>query len=253
MKKVLFLILFLLVSVRADAVISIWSHPAVSEGGTGEITVPESAVLTTADSGATRDIIMPPSQSGDVMVIAFMNARSGNPAGTVSSAPTGFSQIDSETSTGGTSDLNFSMWYKVMSGTEGTSVQIGVSNTDADTAAIALVFRGVDNDTPLDNTPPAFNVGTHPITSPSITTQTANAMVISAGAQDGTTGAIDDTDIPTDYTLGDTYATSSFTNGGNLGLAYKVYAETGATGAIAWQTNTGTEECVGGTVALRPQ
>lgn len=209
-----------------------------------------SATSTTTPSGVN----ISDAAIGDVRVIVINSSPDGT--GTVPTAftITGWTAIFTSTVTGAASDSRLSGFYReVQSGDTltGDSLSWTYSNT-ATTGSVSFTLEGVDLTNILDQTSPTPSTGSHPIVSPSITTQTDDAWVISAGIQDGTTGAIDDTDVPTGMTVLGTMNNNPPSNGMNLGAAYVEQASLGASGTKTWQTNTGSEERVGASFAFRP-
>jgi hypothetical protein len=216
------------------------------------ITIPNSSVETfSATEQATHTINLPTYSAGDVIEIVINHSPDGTATiGDISSAPTGFTELGTRTPTGAASNSLLSRWYRVMNGTEGSTVSV-TTDTSMTMGAIARVMRGVDTSNPVDVTVPSFNTGTGPPVCPSITPATVGALISHAAIQDGTTGAIVDADIPSGDTLDGTMNNNPPSNGMNLGLSYFIASDTNPTGTATYQNST-TEEHVGSTVAFRP-
>ena len=207
------------------------------------------AVLETfnATEQATQTINLPTYSAGDVIVITVANNPNGTAAiGTITSGPTGFTEVGSSVTTGAASDGRLSRWIKVMNGTEGSSVSMTTS-TNMSIGAIARAWEGVDNATPQDVTAPAYNAS---LTSPNVTTVTDGAVVIRSVLIDGAPG-FSDSGIPSGHTLDGTIVQNPPSNGMNLGMAYEVQATAGGAGTAIW-TGGGSEEAQAGTMVLRP-
>lgn len=110
-----------------------------------------------------------------------------------------------------TQDCNFAVFYKWVSGTiDSAAVMTGQGGTNASSAIVVQIFRGVDKSTPFDVTSTtATGLNTYTANPPSISWSTANCWVVACGAAGTTNGATAAFTGPTGYT------TDFQTNSGN--------------------------------------
>jgi hypothetical protein len=140
-----------------------------------------------ADVTLTFDTITPP-QTDDIVVVY---GGHGTATTTLAAPGTGYTQVAIHT---GTAPI-FGVWYKRMGATPDTSVVCSGGGNALDAVAYACqTFSGVDTTTALDQTTTTAGptTSTNP-NAPSITTQTANALVIAlAGSnnRDTTPGTV---------------------------------------------------------------
>jgi len=148
-------------------------------------------------------------------------------------------------------DCNLGVYRKIMGGTPDSSYQVdGLGGADAAVSSVCHVWTGADQTTPEDaTTTAATGIGAIP-DSPSITTITNNAIVISVGA-----GALQDTSVNAPSGYGnqvddDAVDISNVT----IGMASILKVAFGAENPGAWTTWTAEADTgwAAATVALRP-
>lgn len=122
--------------------------------------------------------------SGDLILIVNVVANTANIA---MSTPSGFTEMV-ESYADDTNDTNLQLLRKISDGTE-TTVTLTASNGTGGSAAVAYVWRGVNQSSPID----VFDSATHITTGegakvnpPSITPVTAGAVVVGFGGTSGT-------------------------------------------------------------------
>ncbi len=197
--------------------------------------------------GATSLTINKPAGvvEGDVMV-AQVTVRGGT--GTGITAPTGWTLLDRNNST---TTLGQADYYRVAGSSEGASYQWNFSATQKASGGI-IAYSGVAEDSPIDNNGAAHggknSVSGTGVTAPSITTVTANAMLVGFfGTATGTTF--------TNAVLTEEYDTAS--TGGSAGTrctsegADGIQAVAGASGAKV-ATAAVAAVNIGQLLALRP-
>ena len=179
-------------------------------------------------------------QENDYVVVAS-GADAGNPA-----LPTGYSQLGTTSSI-----VDLETFAKRMGSTPDT--QVSGLTAESDMAHIAMVFRGVDTVTAIDATTTTTTSSGDP-NSPSITTVTDGALVISVGVQDDDIATV--SAGPSGYTLV-TFGGSNQVqagvggNGCTMMAAYVTKATAGAEDPGVF-TSSGNDSCAGHTIALRP-
>lgn len=148
-----------------------------------------------------------------------------------------------------TVDANLGVFYKAMGASPDTSVTCpGRGSGAAGAVAVVHVWRGVDLTTPIDVTT-TTDTGTGAIPdSPSITTVTDNAVVLTIGTSQRIDSAVT---APSGYI--NSVSTSS-SDGGTIGMASKVVATAGAEDPGAWQDwdSQANRAWCAATVAIRP-
>jgi hypothetical protein len=199
------------------------------------------ALEGSANNGTDVDIPFVNAQSGDFVLVMGGHQRSGSNAGVGTSGYT--ENVDY------TSQNRFSVSYKFISADTGVTC-LGSGNAADGAAYIAFVFRGVDTSTPIDaTTTNAENSGGIDPNSPSITTVTDGAAVVSA--------FLLNEDIlanlgPTGYS-NTSVKQSGDTNRVTAGAAWKAKATAGAENPSAWTMSGGaTQAWKAATIAIRP-
>jgi len=196
--------------------------------------------------------------AGDIVIVVtgWASTANGNPGVT---APTGYTEVyDGYANHGTQRDANLSVSYKIMPGTPDTSVTVSGFNNAANGGATAVhVWRGVDQTTPMDVTPPSSPAGVTAITgsrpdSPAITPLTSGAVVLAVGLG---TGAATPTAMtaPTGFINGRSVIGTGTTMGAVANIASQAWAG-GAVDPAAWTggTTSANDSWVAGTLALRP-
>lgn len=144
-----------------------------------------SGALTVSLTGLTGGSSSTPSP-GDIVLLAVSFGATGNGDITVSSS--GWTEI-SDLYANDSRDINFGLFYKIMSDPVDTSVTFGGTNPRV---AIASVWSGVDQTTPLDVTKvEATGANSGVIDPPAITPTTTGAKVIAAGGATNVSAATD--------------------------------------------------------------
>lgn len=150
---------------------------------------------------------------------------------------------------GPTSAPSTAVWYRVADGTETGSVTFATNATAGRVTGTMERWSGVDTTTPMDAAAVSAN---SPVATtfqmPSITTVTANAVLVHAISLNASSSA----DI--DTLAGTTKVTGSTGTGRRQGVFYETLAAAGASGTRTWTENptTTTLQWAGVTLALRP-
>src|SRR3990172_2402731 len=199
----------------------------------------------------TGGIASAPAQ-GDIVIVINMiaNTTNGNPG--VGTA--GYTEIADLYRGNDTYDTNLSTNYKVMSASPDTTASCNPSSGSSIASdCVAMVFRGVDNATPLDVTSTsAVGNNAEDVNCPAITPVTSGAVVVCTG---GAAGASVDTTptAPTGYS-GSTYVQTDPGRAGAAVASYKNWTS-GAEDPAAYVMDLGTASAnswAAITLALRP-
>lgn len=150
-------------------------------------------------------------------------------------------------STSGGSAPSERIILKVCTGTETGSV--AVTTASATSRAQMLLFRGVDNTTPLDNagsvTASATATATYAL--PSMTTTLPGAALVLIGVANAPGGTWDPPTSPGTFT--ETAETTAAIP--SMGVQYLIWSGSGATGTVNYTRSTSVRGCTG-MLALRP-
>jgi len=186
------------------------SYQLAQAGITQTITYVGSA---SSDNSTTIDLTGISMQPGDIVLVI-----SGDDSGTPGTA-TGYTSLASISSTG---DVN--VMYKIMPDPVDTSVT-GLTAGGSDSGHLAVVFRGVDQTTPIDaTTTTATNTAGDPDPG-AVTTATDGAMVVAFAFLDD--DLISTPTAPSGYTLADFNTFGSSGAGGSVMAVYKIEASAG--------------------------
>lgn len=210
-----------------------------------------SCSLTTLTGGiagvaATGDLV--------IVVTGWSSAADGNPGVTT---PTGYTEVY-DLWANDARDANLSVNWKIMGATPDTSVTVsGFNNAANGGATVVHVWRGANQTTPMDVTPPAGVVTpgnqAHP-DSPAITPVTSGAVVLTVGGGTGDAGPLAHT-APTGY--GDTRSATGVgsTMSFIVDIASKAWSGSGAEDPAVWtggDVDTNSDSMAAGTLAIRP-
>lgn len=155
-----------------------------------------------AINGGDATITLPSSQSGDLVVVAYAVGDNDNVDFNMGMTTAGYTEV-ADLHADDTQDCDLGVYWKVMGGTpDTTAVCSGFGGTDAAVAAVACVFRGVDNGTPMDVTPTtATGINSNIPDPPSIDHNNPSGVwTIAIGAFGHTSGNAVTTTAPTSYT-----------------------------------------------------
>lgn len=189
--------------------------------------------------------------SGDLVIVVtgWASAADGNPAVTTAGYTEVYDLYGNDTR-----DANLSVNWKIMGGTPDTSVTVsGFNNAANGGATVVHVWRGADQTTPMDVSPPtgaASNNSALP-DSPAITPVTSGAYVLTVGLGTGAAA-------PTVFTEPSGYGNvvSAAGAGSTMGAVAVIASISWPGGAVdpgAWTGTTGTSDSrAAGTLALRP-
>ncbi len=205
-------------------------------------------VENSASEGADVTLVLPLGMAENDVVYVFVGANSVGDVGTSSSGWTALRTPNLIGSSG--ADLVSQVYRKVMGAIPDVSITLTSDGTLGDAmAAVGYALRGVFTSAPEDATPTTSNVETGAAPdSPSITTVTNGAWVLSFAAADG----LDTTVVaPTGYSnqvdvVGNDSADVT------VGGATKEIALAGAEDPPAWTTWTVVNDAHGWSVAVRP-
>lgn len=217
---------------------SIGAYTAVG----GQITLVGSPTEAGSGGGSDITLSLPTGmQNGDVVYVCFATSSSG---GTSSS---GWTQVGSDIDSG--SDVRTQVFRKVMGASPDSSIVLDGSGIGSDSGVgLAYALRGVDPVTPEDTSPTtATGDSTNP-NSPSVTTVTNNAWVISFAGSRANDSAFT---APSGYSNQvDRLATDS--NNISAGAATKEISTAAAENPAEW-TNWSTGRWAAWSIAVRPQ
>jgi hypothetical protein len=175
-------------------------------------------------------------QADDVLYV--IGAVNGSSAPSPSLTTTGFTILF----TGAQSANRTALFRKVVGGTPDTSIAC-VGNGSNQYNYVGIVFRGVDPDSPEDATTTSDQGGSGAPDSPSITTTTDNAMVVSIGTVSSNDSAVTD---PSGYTR----ITGISKGSQSTYAAQKTVSPAGAEDPGAWSGWSGT--WIAFSLALKP-
>lgn len=189
----------------------------------------------------------------DIVIFAYSIGQNSDIAMSVSTA--GYTQI-ADLYADDSNDSNLGVFWKRMGASPDTTVTgVGDGTASSAVAGVCQVWTGVDTVTALDaTTTTATGINDAVPDSPSITTVTANAVVISIGCGSVVPG---DTSVtaPSGYS-NQVDIKSDDTRSTTLGMASKLVASPGAEDPAAWTTwsvsGSSADSMCAATVALRP-
>lgn len=177
----------------------------------------------------------------DVVVIVGGHAKTSANAG-VSTA--GYTEL-ADVTTGPRCSVS---WKRMGATPDSAATVLGAADALYGNNYAIAVFRGVDTTTAIDATTTTAS-GTGQPNSPSITTVTNNAVVITAWLSDSDPNSVTQ---PTGYTFSDYWGTQPETNEASSGIAFKTVATAGAENPGPWTLDV-TGNYIAVSVALRPQ
>lgn len=208
-----------------------------AQAGSTDIIVFVGAETSDTGDGTTIDLTGIPMQPGDIVLVI-----SGDDSGAPGTA-TGYTSLASISSTG---DVN--VMYKIMPDPVDSSVT-GLTNGGSDFGHLAIVFRGVDQTTPIDaTTTTATNTAGDPDPA-AITTVTNGAMVVALAFLDD--DLVTESTAPSGYIRAAENIFGSGGAGGTLMAFYKTVATAGSENPGTIVTS-GDDWWWAATVALRP-
>jgi hypothetical protein len=191
-------------------------------------------------SGVTIDLTGISLAENDLVVVM------GGFPGTGNSGVSGYTYT--VTDAGASVSGSFSVCYKFMTGSPDTSVTcLGHGNTSNACAYTVMAFRGVDTTTPIDTSSISTQNASGTPNSPSITTVTDNAAVITCGIS-----AVDDAAVTAPSGYGDKVSgNASDTFSATTMSAWKLKTPAGAENPAAW-ADLSSAGWIASSVALRP-
>ncbi|MFZ5539468.1 MAG: hypothetical protein ACOY5V_07000 [Pseudomonadota bacterium] len=206
----------------------------VAAAGIQFIGAADSRVQTTSTIGVT---LPAGAQAGDLILVA-VSCGTLVDANVQITGPFGYTERGDyyQQSSDGFHGANLGVYTKVHDGTDTTVHAQGLS-PDAHTFVAVAVFRGVHQSTPLDVavvTSPHTDTGG--LLVPSITPVTPGALIVGGGIstsfyESGTGSVSSSLSAPTGWTLAiGSQAGSTSNRVGNLGVAYKPWSGSGASG-----------------------
>ncbi|NCT83428.1 MAG: hypothetical protein GXC94_09815 [Comamonadaceae bacterium] len=165
--------------------------------------------------------------AGDVM-LAVLTQRTGSVPldQNMISVPSGWVLVRSQDD-GINNSIGLSVYRKLATASEPASYswQLGSSGR---TAGVALAFRGVDTATPIDASASQANAASSTYTAPSVTTTTANTLLLGIYAATAGGGSVAS---PAGMAQAATVTTSAGPNGVVLAASYAAQAGSGASGS----------------------
>ncbi len=188
---------------------------------------------TTAGSSAVSSIaVTKPAglTTGDLM-LAYVATRGGGQFPAPISAPPGWSAVLTDDDG---SSIGVAIFRKVATAAEPASYSFALGASDR-TAASIVVFRGVDGTNPVNASGSQVNAASTTYTAPSITSNSANTMLVTFhGAVNGNGTVATSTGMTQAYSAG----TSAGNNGVVIGSSYAPQAAAGASGTKVSSGNT---------------
>ncbi len=195
-------------------------------------------------------------QAGDIVIVitGWASTVNGNPGVTTA----GYTEEPGSTDlySSDTRDANVSANWKIMGSTPDTSVTVsGFNNAANGGATVVQVWRGEDQDTPMDatvTTASANNQSASSFDSPSISPATSGAFVLSAGLGTDDTTPLTKT-APSGYSNTVAVTGTGSTMSVTVGIASKAWVS-GAENPAAWsggETST-SDSWAAFSIALRP-
>lgn len=185
--------------------------------------------------------------SGDIVIVSFANVYGTFASMNVS----GYTYINQRYEND-TRDTNAAAFYKILTGTPDTQVNVYDDNGGLSGVCAVHVWRGVDTTTPMDVTPLSNGGGNTGIPDPSaITPVTAGAYVIAIGI--GTSNTTRTPTAPTGYS--NLVFKSNLVSGISQTIAFCSKAWTSGAedpGAFGGMDSNGQNTNVAYTIALRP-
>ena len=201
------------------------------------------STTTTSLAAGTMSVTLPTHSEGDYLVLAFVHDYNSDPQ-LLTSVDSGFTEL-AESSVAG---LNHqaAIWVKKAGASEtNPTATFGASSQEM--ACLAFAFSGVDATTQIDIGPSTWvteDPGDGGVDSPSVTTVTNNAVLVSVGTADEN----DAFTQPVGMTLIDSFDYNNMT----VAAAYETIATAGATGARSWTFAQTTDEITAVSFAIRP-
>lgn len=166
-------------------------------------------------------------QQDDLVIVAYAIGDNDNLDFNMAMVTAGYTEIADIANTAVGQDVNLGVFYKKMGATPDTTAQVdGQGGADASVAAVAMVFRGVDPNTPFDVASTTANAsGTMHPNPPSIDhLNPAGLWTVIAGASAhllnlGTTS--DPYTFPTGYTIDNVQRPGNDTSDVTVGMGYR--------------------------------
>lgn len=216
------------------------SPPLIVAAPLGITVVEGLSSQTSAEAVGTTITFAETLQENDVVLVFGGNDNcSGYPN------PSGYTRIK-ETTTVGDNVVGACCWYKRMGPTPDTSVTIASFSASGSAHSwMWLILRGVDTVNALDAAATEYSINSTSAkpNSPSITSVTDGAMIISFGVAD-------DDNVTSASLSGYTVAFQSHTDGGSM-VGYLIKETAGAINPPQWVTNAADSAC-GISIAIRP-
>jgi len=194
----------------------------------------------------------------DLVIVAQAIGDNDNTALNLTMVSTGWTELFTDIdNTADDQDVYLGIWYKFMGATPDSSAVVdGLGGTDAASAAIAMVFRGVDTTTPFDvTTTTATGTNTMHPNPPSIDHLNPTGLwTVIVGASGHTIGGTGTYTFPTGYTTNAIDRGHDDTSDVTVGMGYKTTpADPEDPGVM---THSGTDSAsyawIAATMALRP-
>ena len=198
---------------------------------------------TTSAAAFTMPITLPTHSEGDVIILSFVHDYNSD-AQTLTSVSEGYTEL-ADLSIAGLAHQG-AVWYKVAGASE-SSPTATYSLDSQEMACQASSYSGVDSVTPIDTGPSLWNTedpGDTSVESPSITTVTDGALMVSVATADEN----DTFTQPAGMTLVGNLIHVNMV----IASAYETIASAGATGVRTWNFAQNTDEITAVSFALRP-
>lgn len=218
-------------------------------------TVPATSSNSGNVAGTTGITVTKPTGLANDDILYAIIARDWNSGGDF--ACSGWTALAGQSTTPGR-NFETTILRKVITDAGSEGADYTFTNSDSATratAAVIAIVRGGDESTPEDATT-TESAGTDDPTpdSPSITTNTADALVLAFCTLNDTTDAAVVYVAPSTYTLADSEVHEGDATSVSCGIAYATKASAGASGALTWQNTSGAagSEWHTYTVAVKP-
>jgi MSHA biogenesis protein MshQ len=197
-------------------------------------------------SGAVSSVQIPgPSGlvAGHVMLALVAQRGNATPTVKVSSVPTGWTLVRNTTDG---SAIGMSIYWKLATASEPGTYQFELNASDRASGAI-VAFSGVDTVSPIDASASQANAASTTYTAPSVTTSTANTMLVAFYSASDTNNVA----APSGMTSAFSVSSGAGPNGLSVSVAYATQPSAGASGTRL-STGNSSQISLGALVALKP-
>lgn len=209
-----------------------------------------------AIDGANVTITLPAGMAaGDLVIVAYAIGDNDGVDHNMAMVTGGYTEV-ADLFANDAQDTHLGVFWKIMAAIPDTTATVdGLGGTDAAVAAVCMVFRGVDNTTPMDVTPTtATGLNTMHPNPPLIDYVTTSVWTVICVASGHTRGGTGTYTFPTGYTTNPIDCGSDDTNDVTVGMGYRTNpADPEDPGGLVHSGTDSTNFCwCAATLALRP-